>query len=102
MAKRKLPHASITEDRVVAACMRAQRTLDNPGICLACGFEQDGCEPDAEGYTCEACGESCVMGAAQILIAGCFHPDKPQGDGGAVQARGLVEPQSRIDIEDET
>ena len=79
MAKRRLPHESITEDRVTAMCMRQLTTLDNPGICLACGFEQDGCEPDAENYTCESCGESCVMGAEQILISGAYHPDKPTG-----------------------
>ena len=76
MMKRRLPHESITEDRVTAMCMRQLTTLDNPGICLACGFEQDGCEPDAENYTCESCGESCVMGAEQILISGAYHPDK--------------------------
>ena len=75
MTKRRLPHKSITEDRIVAMCMRAARTVDNPGICLACGNDQDGCEPDARNYTCEACGESCVMGAEEILIAGCYHPD---------------------------
>ena len=53
MAKRRLPHESITEDRVTAMCMRQLTTLDNPGICLACGCEADGCEPDAENYTCD-------------------------------------------------
>ena len=102
MAKRRLPHESITEDRVTAMCMRQLTTLDNPGICLACGCEADGCEPDAENYTCEACGESCVMGAEQILIAGFYHPDK-QGTAQAVQARGLDEHgNNHIDIEDET
>ena len=72
---RRLPHKSITEDRVVAMCMRQLTTLDNPGICLACGEEADGCEPDAENYECEHCGEPCVMGAEQILIAGAYHPD---------------------------
>ena len=87
MTKRRLPHESITEDRVTAMCMRQLTTLDNPGICLACGFEQDGCEPDAENYTCESCGESCVMGAEQILIAGCYHPDKPRSAEGALSIR---------------
>ena len=40
MAKRRLPHESITEDRVTAMCMRQLTTLDNPGICLACGVRQ--------------------------------------------------------------
>lgn len=38
------------------------------GFCLACGHEQDGCEPDARRYTCEECGEKRVYGAEEILI----------------------------------
>ena len=106
MAKRRLPHESITEDRVTAMCMRQLTTLDNPGICLACGFEQDGCEPDAENYTCESCGESTVMGAEQILISGAYHPDKVADDAsaeGTSGKSGMVKPDhDRIDIEDET
>ena len=73
---RRLPHPSITEDRVVELVMLAQTTVENPGICLACGEDADGCEPDAEKYECEVCGESTVMGAEQILIAGAYHPNK--------------------------
>jgi hypothetical protein len=29
---------------------------DNIGICLACGEEQYGVEPDARRYDCESCG----------------------------------------------
>ena len=103
MAKRRLPHESITEDRVTAMCMRQLTTLDNPGICLACGCEADGCEPDAENYTCESCGESCVMGAEQILIAGCYHPDKI-ADGASAEGTSVRSDMAtpRIDIEDET
>lgn len=100
---RRLPHPSITEDRITALCIRQLTTTDNPGVCLACGNDQDGTEPDAENYTCDECGESCVMGAQQILIAGAYHPDKPSG--------GTAEPAKpadwsnttqRIDIDDET
>ena len=87
MTKRRLPHESITEDRVVALCMEAMRTAENPGICLACGDQADGCEPDAENYTCESCGESCVMGAEQILISGAYHPDKPERTGHRTRTR---------------
>ena len=38
------------------------------GFCLACGFEQDGCEPDARNYRCEDCGERQVFGAEEILV----------------------------------
>ena len=38
------------------------------GFCLECGYEQGGCEPDAQEYTCEACGEEKVFGAEIILM----------------------------------
>jgi len=63
-------HPSVTSERVCEAIERSHRGLDNPGFCLACGEEQDGCEPDAEEYKCEICGERQVYGAEEILIAG--------------------------------
>jgi membrane protease subunit (stomatin/prohibitin family) len=62
-------HTSITADRVGEAAERECSTLDNPGFCLHCGAEADGCEPDAQQYLCESCGETAVYGAAEILIA---------------------------------
>ncbi len=38
------------------------------GICCKCGDTQSGVEPDAEGYTCETCGENSVMGFEDALI----------------------------------
>ena len=61
-------HESITVDRVMEAVERQTTTLDNPGFCLSCGEEQDGCEPDARGYECECCGANRVYGAEQLLI----------------------------------
>ena len=61
-------HRSITRERVVAACRRRAESLDNPGFCLSCGFEQEGAEPDAEEITCESCGEESVMGSDEILL----------------------------------
>jgi hypothetical protein len=41
------------------------------GICLACGEIKFGdCEPDAEEYECDACGEHAVRGIENALIAG--------------------------------
>ena len=40
------------------------------GFCLACGFEQGGCEPDARKYQCESCGEKQVFGASELLFMG--------------------------------
>jgi hypothetical protein len=67
-------HPSVTAERVAEALSCELTTLDNPsrrkpGSCLACGAEADGCEPDAEQYLCESCGEPAVYGAAEILVA---------------------------------
>ena len=62
-------HPSITSARVVEACQRALRTLDNPGFCVACGEDAEGCEPDAERLECEHCGNHAVFGAEQLLLA---------------------------------
>ena len=46
---------------------------NNEGFCLACGYVQDGCEPDAARYECEACGEHKVYGAAEIALMGLVY-----------------------------
>ena len=39
------------------------------GLCLSClEFKYDGCEPDAEGYHCDECGEDNVVGIENALI----------------------------------
>ena len=62
-------HPSITGERVAEAVERELTSLDNPGFCLACGAEAEGCEPDAEQYECESCGAAAVYGAQEILLA---------------------------------
>jgi hypothetical protein len=61
MAKGK---AKVTMNQVLAAVERDDYT----GICLACGNEQDGCEPDAREYTCEVCGANKVYGAEEAFL----------------------------------
>lgn len=58
----------IPKDRLLAAIERYRSSTDNPGFCLACGYEQDGCEPDARNYECEECGERQVFGAEEVLL----------------------------------
>lgn len=49
----------------------ADMTADNnEGICLACGFRQGGCEPDARGFECEDCGEKKVYGLEEAALMG--------------------------------
>lgn len=61
-------HKSITIERVADAVQRSLTTLDNPGFCLACGEEANGCEPDAEGYRCHECGKPLVYGAEAVAL----------------------------------
>jgi len=43
---------------------------DMAGLCAHCGHEQGGCEPDAEAYRCEICGEPEVYGPHWWLMTG--------------------------------
>jgi hypothetical protein len=61
-------HRSITLKRIMDAVKRQRTTLDNPGFCVECGWEADGCEPDMRGGRCEHCGISSVYGAEELLM----------------------------------
>ena len=62
----------IPQSELMDALERSETGTDNPGFCLACGEEQEGCEPDARRYECEYCGEHKVYGAAEILMMGAY------------------------------
>ena len=64
-------HKSITEERICEAVESNMFGLENPGFCIACGADADGCEPDARNYKCEECEEKQVFGAEEIMIS-CF------------------------------
>jgi hypothetical protein len=61
-------HKSVTPARVAAAAEESMFGMGNNGICIACGDDADGCEPDARKYTCEGCGEAAVYGAEELLM----------------------------------
>lgn len=61
-------HFTITTERVIDAVKRQTFGLDNPGFCIGCGEEADGCEPDASGYPCESCNEPLVYGAEELMF----------------------------------
>ena len=61
-------HNSITLDRLIEAVEDSWTSLSNPGICKACGEDQEGCEPDARNYECEGCGKRQVFGAEELLL----------------------------------
>jgi hypothetical protein len=57
-------HTSITLERVVELVEQDE----NLGICLECGSEQYGVEPDARKAHCETCGARAVIGAEELLL----------------------------------
>ncbi len=61
-------HKSVTAKRIHRLAKQSMFGLDSPGVCVACGDDAEGVEPDAEGYTCETCGEDSVFGAEQLLF----------------------------------
>lgn len=61
-------HPSITTDRLLEAVERAETSLDNPGFCIACGADAEGCEPDMRKGECESCGKHAVYGASELLM----------------------------------
>lgn len=68
MLARQYWHKSLTDLAIAGAVERTMQSLDNPGFCLICGCEADGCEPDARNYECEACGAEQVFGAEELLM----------------------------------
>jgi hypothetical protein len=61
-------HKSITLDRITQAVESQMFGLENPGFCIACGEDAEGCEPDARGCECESCGKSKVYGAEELML----------------------------------
>lgn len=63
-----LKEGRITREQLIAAAEESTFGMGNPGFCVACGHEQEGCEPDARNYTCDACDEMAVFGAMELLL----------------------------------
>jgi DnaJ-class molecular chaperone len=61
-------HASVTEERITETAQQAQSDTSYPGICIVCGGDTEGVEPDAEKYTCPHCGCPGVYGAEQLYF----------------------------------
>ena len=55
---------AITIERIMAQC----ENDDYEGICLACGEDAYGVEPDARKYECEYCGKEKVYGCQELLF----------------------------------
>ncbi len=68
MLEQQTWNSAITLDIVMEATERQMFGLDNPGFCLICGEEQEGCEPDARDYDCESCEAPAVYGAQELFL----------------------------------
>ena len=55
---------AVTLDQVIDAIESGEYI----GLCIACGTESYGVEPDARKYPCEECGENAVYGAQELLF----------------------------------
>lgn len=60
----------VSPETILEAARAQMFDTANPGFCTKCGAEADGCEPDARGYKCEACGARSVFGAEELVIMG--------------------------------
>ena len=56
-----------------AVLIDAVESREQIGFCLGCGFQEDGVEPDARGYECDACGEPQVYEAEEIVLMGAYN-----------------------------
>jgi hypothetical protein len=61
-------HPRLTVEVLLEMAERRDSSLDNPGVCIKCGEEQEGCEPDARKYKCEHCGENTVYAPEELLM----------------------------------
>lgn len=61
-------HNSVKIDRIIALAEESMFGMGNPGICIACGEDVEGVEPDARQYECESCEERAVYGAEELMI----------------------------------
>ena len=63
------PDYSIVDSERLLEAVEEQMFGDgNPGFCIKCGEEHDGCEPDARNYPCDSCGGKTVFGASELLM----------------------------------
>jgi len=60
--------AKISRNAILRAAEEHMFGTGNPGFCIACGEEREGCEPDASYYDCYKCGEAAVHGAESLMM----------------------------------
>ena len=63
-------HKSVTLERVMALAEDRITSLEDPGVCIDCGEEAFGCEPDATEYHCESCDRLSVYAPEELILMG--------------------------------
>ena len=63
--------AKISRNAIIRAAEESMFGMGNPGFCIACGEEREGCEPDAANYECYDCEEMAVHGAESLMMLVC-------------------------------
>ena len=61
-------HTSITKEQLHNAVEEQMFGTENPGFCISCGANHDGCEPDAREYPCYECGKKKVFAAEELMM----------------------------------
>ena len=65
--RKALKSGALTEDKINDAIERCQDG-EFPGLCLHCGAEHDGVDPDGRNDMCDECGQKAVFGAEEIAL----------------------------------
>lgn len=60
----------INHTELMDRAMEAAENDELVGFCMSCGTERNGCEPDAENYKCDECGERNVQGLLFVIMGG--------------------------------
>jgi DNA-directed RNA polymerase subunit RPC12/RpoP len=65
-------HRNIVPKYVVLDSPEEYQELEEKhfSMCIACGTEYYGLEPQAPGYACDACGSSNIVSLAILLVMG--------------------------------
>ena len=65
----KLERKRMNSNRIIEVTM--EDAMDGTiGVCLACGMDAYGVEPDARNYKCEDCGKCEVFGIEEAALMG--------------------------------
>ena len=65
---RELALRHVDEDELCEMAQETMLDMGNAGLCIECGADADGCEPDARAYRCEDCGKPAVFGLEELVL----------------------------------